>query len=86
VTNDAGLWKPLRLVFFIIVMFNAVTLVVYLRVQEVRLSYRLSRLQADIERENDLRRELGRELLLHAESEALDESGKPLGVELEEGR
>jgi cell division protein FtsL len=58
-----GLRKALRIVLYVVILFNAVTLIVYFRTQEVRLQYRLSKLQAQLAAQEREGRELAQRWL-----------------------
>lgn len=66
---------PLRWIFFSVLLVNTMLLTVHFRVQEVRLKYRVSRLQRELRRQKDLTRELSRELLRVSQT---DPNGRPL--------
>ena len=66
-----ALRQPLRMICFIAILFNAVTVALHLRTQELKLQYSLSRLQAQIERETDSRRDLSQRLLEEMQKEKL---------------
>ena len=69
--EHGGFRIVLRIVLFVVILFNAVTLVVYLRTQEIRLQYRLSRAEADFQREERAARDLSQELLRASQRENL---------------
>lgn len=71
-----AIWKPLRLILFIVVMFNALTLIVYLRTQEYHLHYRMSKLQSQLDKEATLRRDLTQRMLDLSQQKKLDERRK----------
>lgn len=80
-------WMPvLRWVFIAALLVNAVTLTVYFRVQEYRLKYRISRLQADLDQEREKTRELARELLRTAEQGSISDRLREYRLELQERR
>jgi len=80
-------WMPaLRWVLFAILLVNAVTLTVYFRIQEYRLKYKISRLQADLDQERERSRELSRELLRTAQQENLDSTRRDYRMGLGERR
>ena len=71
-----GLRTSLRIVLFAVILFNAVTLIVYFRTQEVRLQYKLSRLQAERAQEERDGRDLAQHLRELGQKENLDERSK----------
>lgn len=76
----------LRWVLFAALLVDAVTLTVYFRVQEYRLKYRISRLQADLEQERERTRELARELLRAAQQDTIGDRLREYRLELQERR
>lgn len=75
-SSGTGFWKAIRLVLFVVVVFNALAVIVYLRTQEYQLQYRRSRLQAQLEREVEQRRQLNQQILDQSQKEKLDEREK----------
>ena len=85
-TERTGWMPALRWVLFAILLVNAVTLTVYFRIQEYRLKYKISRLQADLDKERERSRDFSRELLRTAQQENLETTRRDYQMGLRGGR
>lgn len=75
--------KAFRILLVAVIVINAVTLIVYFRIQERRLGYAYSKLQREMQEASRSHKELARQVLDQAGRDNVAQRARQLGLEFD---